>query len=222
MWSGRRARLGGLATEDIGIDFYDPLPFYQSLRKSSVPATLDLVTKLHKEPLKGSPNNFSLALIHLILMPELDVCFVENSTLVQDSKNIWGEEDTGLFDGVFDLCVENATYARLICSQSKSDMCPWNNCGFIEFKKENDVFKLPDVTYEAPLFPTRSGATFKIETDGDRIRSKGIVMQLRSKNILYEFSPKYVISHIKDKFILMGELWMPSVILNRSELVKVS
>lgn len=161
-------------TNNQSIEFRDPREFWNSLSKHEVTKEFEDETCV----------SGSTALAVAVIGFKKDVAY---GPMVETKwKTLGGDPQV---DGVFDLQVRNASYARLTTEEKSDTFTP------IEFVKKNGVFVLEGCDRDHPLFLPHANIfcrteKFKIETDGETIEYRQFVMEPKK---LKQFFAKVVL-----------------------------
>lgn len=147
-------------TNNQSIEFRDPREFWNSLSKHEVTKEFEDETCV----------SGSTALAVAVIGFKKDVAY--GPILETKQKNIGGAQ---CIDGVFDLQVRNASYARLTTEEKSDTFTP------IEFVNKNGVFVLEGCDRDHPLILPHINIfcrveKFKVETDAETIEYRQFVM----------------------------------------------
>lgn len=147
-------------TNNQSVEFRDPRDFWNSLSKHEV-------TKEFED--EHCVSGFTVLLIAVTAFKK-DVAY--GPMIETKQKNIGGAQ---CIDGVFDLQVRNASYARLTTEEKSDTFTP------IEFVNKNGVFVLEGCDRDHPLILPHINIfcrveKFKVETDGETIQYRQFVM----------------------------------------------
>lgn len=143
------------------VEFRDPREFWDSLSKHEVTKEFEDETCV----------SGSTALAVAVIGFKKDVAY---GPMVETKWKTLGSDPQ--VDGVFDLQVRNASYARLTTEEKSDTFTP------IEFVKKNGVFVLEGCDLNHPLFLPHANIfcrveKFKVETDGETIEYRQFVME---------------------------------------------
>lgn len=146
--------------DDWSVLFADPREFWNSLSKHEV------TKEFEDEHGVNGPTALAVAITAF----EKDAAY--GPLIETKQKNIGSAH---CIDGVFDLQVRNATYARLTTEEKSETFTP------IEFVNKNGVFVLEGCDSNHPLFLPHFNLyarveKFKVETDADTIQYRQFVM----------------------------------------------
>lgn len=145
---------------DWSVLFADPREFWNSLSKHEMTKDFENETGV----------SGSAVLAVAIIAFKKDVAY--GPLIETKQKTVGGAH---CIDGVFDLQVKNATYARLTTEEKSETFTP------IEFVNKNGVFVLEGCDLDHPLFLPHVNVysrveKFKVETDGETIQYRQFVM----------------------------------------------
>lgn len=177
---------------DIWI-FNDPREFWKSLKKIAI-----FNTHLRDY---GSVGPYAL-IEGMMMDPSADMAYCKD--LIETKEKTLSLSFS--IDGIFDLKVRNATYARLKSSESSDFFTP------IEFVKKDDALILGGCNLEHPLFLPhpdiwRRVEKFVVETDGETIECRSFIIRPAKLKEFYE------------KFLLESTHALPSVFENERVII---
>lgn len=180
--------------------FYDLRPIYKSFVKKEVQELPEFIEL----------QNYLKAVASFIVFPDIDVFYIKTSQNFTDGRYLFG-----MYDGICDLKVSGASFARLTVSGFFEYIHP------IEFIKNSEGdFELPGVTIETPIF--LSGPKIIIESDGNMIYYTLFMFSPSKIRFIYKFGNCHAVSWLPNKNIVMaGHAWIPSLIANEKDFIKI-
>lgn len=234
------SRKGYEQYEILGIgslQFYDTLPYYQTLKKFPDPITFELL----KDYLKDAElTDQELAFVGLLTFAKnYDLCYYNTQQEVQKEFSVpqgviyttkealeRAKRDyepsvilkANCCDVIFDIHVHGGTYARLHCG----DYDPDNQWGRdFDLIKVNETFTFPDVTINNPLSVATAGSILRVYTDGDRVTWNCGIYQPETLNIMASLCQAWRISYLQGRVLLNGNMWAPSMSFPVEDLIQV-
>jgi hypothetical protein len=202
-----KEKIGLKQVEKLNVKFYDPLPIYKSLKKHYTPITCEYLLQntndeILQEQFKSIEKKKSIkeqAYEGFIVLPiDTQVLFSEiKRDSIKTSDPMKNYCHLSGSDAYSDIQVHNATYAHMWCGDwDRYKKC--ENSGFyngkLDFVQVGDIFTLPDITYENPLFAA-TGSPYTICTDGTEFEYKSIFMDAENRTIIQSLDNDHAISH---------------------------
>ncbi len=199
------------------IQFYDKLPYYQTLKKFPDPITVEMLKDTDAE-LSGS----QLAVVGLrTVAKDYDLCYYNTEQKVQEFSVAKREYESSVIlkggDVIFDIHVHGGTYARLRYGDDDPEH-QWNRD--FDLIKVNETFTFPDVTLDNPLAVTCS--ILRVYTDGDRVTWSCGLYQFATWSIMpYLCGGAWHMTYLQGRVLLIGCAWAPSMSFPVEDLIQV-